>query len=138
MPAIPTRPAVAPPSPPALPSPDAAARRSRSRRRRRRDRENPDFIKAADRFLRALARRAVEHQDLDALAALQAFKEHRLEELMADAVKGLRSEAGGAYSWTEVGLALGYKPETAKQAAAQRFPNSGGARRPGAQPYNRR
>lgn len=66
--------------------------------------------------------------DVEALAEL-AELDRLLEDATREAVAVLRSEEGGAYSWSEIGRVLGIT----KQAAAQRFAGVGGARRPGGQ-----
>jgi hypothetical protein len=79
--------------------------------------------------------------DLDALVALARLKDD-IDKTMAEiAVPGLRSEEGGAYSYREIGLALGYPEESARQSAAYRFRNtdkSTAARTGGGQPADRR
>jgi hypothetical protein len=56
-----------------------------------------------------------------------------LDRDLTDAVARLRAEPW-AYSWSQIGAALGIS----RQAAQQRFAKVGGARRPGGQPAGRR
>lgn len=72
--------------------------------------------------------------DLDALIALDRLRAD-IDRVMAEiAVPGLRSEEGGAFSYREIGEALGIT----RQAAQLRYPDAKGARQPGAQPAHLR
>lgn len=87
-----------------------------------RERESRELVQAADRLMRALARRAGEGDEtaVEGLAELGRLADHRL----ADAVTLFRefTPAHGAprYSWTDVARLLG----TTRQAAHQRFGGS--------------
>lgn len=94
--------------------------------------ETPDFHAFLARGIRAAGRRvaAGEPADLADLLALQEV----LDEAVTAAVEGLRSEDGGSYSWQAIAEELG----TTRQAAMQRWPDAGGARRRGGQPTHLR
>jgi hypothetical protein len=117
--------------------------------KRVRVRDTEQIAKDLRRQLRnGLGRRAAAG-DLDALTELDALKAF-VEEVIVEAVggnpadatmPGLRSEDGGAYSLSEIGRALGYPEESARQSAAYRFRNadkSTAARTGGGQPADRR
>ena len=78
------------------------------------------------RMVTAYGRRA--GYDIEALAELVELRA-MVDATLVEAVHHLRSEAGGSYSWTEIGRRLGITP----QAAQQRF-GGPGARRVGGQP----
>jgi hypothetical protein len=102
-------------------------------RPKRKRKETPECAGGARRFLAGLAKRAAAG-DLEALTFLNDMHAH-IDTVMAEiAVPGLRSAEGGAYSWAEIGEALG----VTRQAAQSRFPNAKGARSGGAQPAHLR
>jgi hypothetical protein len=114
--------------------------------KRQRVRETPEITKDLRRQIRnGLGRRAA-NGDLDALVELDALKGW-IEEVIVESVggaagddtrPGLRSAEGGAFSLTEIGLALGYPETSARQSAAYRFRTTKGVRRVGAQPAHLR
>ena len=76
-----------------------------------------EYFKFMTRLLKKYAEKADEGElDVDALAQLRELRE-LLDERTAEVVHALRSEAGGAHSWTEIGDALG----VTKAAAFKRF-----------------
>lgn len=89
--------------------------------------ETPAYIAFARRVIASAGRR-VAAGDLDNLAALDALRQD-LDAAVDAAVAGLRAEPH-AYSWATIGDELG----VTRQAAIQRFPHAGGARRAGGQP----
>lgn len=93
--------------------------------------ETPAYIDFARRVIVAAGRR-VGDGDLENLAALDGLRDV-LDEAIAGAVAGLRAEPH-AYPWSAIGDELGVK----RQAAMQRFPHAGGARRAGGQPTHLR
>ena len=76
--------------------------------------ETPDYAAFTRRILRACARRVADG-DIEGLACLMALRSE-LEDAIATAVRGLRSEAW-SYSWAQVAAVLG----TTRQAAQQRY-----------------
>lgn len=89
--------------------------------------ENTDYGAFLKRAVRALGRR-VAAGDVEDLAELVALRQE-LDEATAEAVRGLRAEPSAA-SWQAIADVLGIT----RQAAMQRWPDVGGARRPGGQP----
>lgn len=88
--------------------------------------ENDAYAAFLRRAIRALGARAGD--DLGALPELAALRDD-VDAALARAVTALRGEPH-AYSWGEIGAALG----VTRQAAQARWPDAGGARRPGGQP----
>jgi hypothetical protein len=86
-----------------------------------------EIAAVSGRFLVALGRRLVEDGDLNTLSSLAKLHEDA-GRLLHDAVHALRAEPH-AFSWAQVGEALGIS----RQAAQQRFGRVG-ARRAGGQP----
>lgn len=93
--------------------------------------ETPDFVAFARRVMRSAGARVADGE-LDELKDLADLR-GELDEALATAVAGLRGEPH-AYSWQAIADVLG----VSKQAAMKRWPNAGGARRPGGQPGHRR
>lgn len=95
------------------------------------DVENMDYTAFIRRALEAHGRRVAEGDpaDLADLVALRAA----LDAAIATAVAGLRA-GSGAYSWADIGDALGIS----RQAAMQRWPLAHGSRLPGGQPAHLR
>lgn len=89
--------------------------------------ENGDYAGFLRRALRAHGRR-VAGGDLEGLAELVSLKAD-LDAAIAEAVEGLRGEPH-AHSWQAIADVLG----VTRQAAMQRWPHAGGARRAGGQP----
>jgi hypothetical protein len=89
--------------------------------------ETPEFILFARRVIAAAGRRVADGE-LEALAELEALRGD-VDQALNAAVAGLRAEPN-AYAWQAIGDEL----RITRQAAMQRFPNAGGARRPGGQP----
>ncbi|MGB8019700.1 MAG: hypothetical protein WCF04_00565 [Candidatus Nanopelagicales bacterium] len=88
------------------------------------------------RMLRAVGRRIMtgELPDIDALAQLREIQTE-LDEQTALVVRALRSDAGGAHSWAEIGAALGIT----RAAAFKRYGGDpADARRQGGQPSHLR
>ena len=83
------------------------------------------------RMLRAYTRRVGEG-DIAELSGMAAFAADA-DAALVDTVHRLRSTAGGAYSWAQIGDALGIT----RQAAQKRF-GGAGARTTGGQPSNLR
>ena len=84
------------------------------------------------RMLRAVGRRVMsgELPDIDALVQLREIQEE-LDAQTSQVVRALRSEAGGAHSWAEIGAALGIT----RAAAFKRYGGSeSDVRRVGGQP----
>jgi hypothetical protein len=90
--------------------------------------ETSSYAAFIRRAIRAYGRRVARGEPAD-LPALEALREV-VDEALAEAVAGLRSEAGGSYSWQAIADPLG----VTRQAAAARWHHAGGARRPGGQP----
>ena len=76
-------------------------------------------------LVRAVERRA----GTEALEGLMLIEEE-VNAAIVDLVTRLRSYDGGAFSWSEIGAAMGMS----KQAVQQRFRKAGGVRMPGGQP----
>jgi hypothetical protein len=87
---------------------------------------NDAFGAMMRRMVRAYGRRA--GYDIEALAELVELRA-LLDTALVEAVHHLRSEAGGSYSWAEIGRRLG----VTAQGAQQRFGGTG-ARKTGGQP----
>lgn len=94
--------------------------------------ENSAYAGFARRIIRAMARR-VGAGDIAALPELVALRDE-LDGFIEDAVRDLRSEAGGSHSWAELGDVLG----VTRTAAQKRWGHVGGARKVGGQPGNLR
>jgi hypothetical protein len=88
--------------------------------------ENSSYAAMMRRMVAAHGRRA--GYDVEALVDLVELRV-MLDQTLTEAVHHLRSEAGGAYSWAEIGDRLG----VSAQAAQQRF-RGPGARKVGGQP----
>lgn len=84
------------------------------------------------RMLKAYGRR-VGDMDIAELRSLADFAADA-DRVLAETVAHLRTEAGGAHSWAQIGDALGIT----RASAQQRFAHAGGARRVGGQPANLR
>lgn len=85
------------------------------------------------RIVRSYGRKAAAGElDTTALEHLEELRQE-LEAQTAATVRALRCEEGGAYSWAQVGDALGMTPA----GAYKRF-GGDGARRPGGQPAHLR
>ena len=93
--------------------------------------DSSEYLGFMERITRNLAKRAV-FDGIDSLHSLAVVSQMQ-EEVMAELVTYLRSEEGGAHSWTQIGEALGIT----KQSAQTRFGGSG-ARKPGGQPAHLR
>lgn len=85
------------------------------RHRPRRHVETPEYGAFARRIVAAYGRRVAD-RDIEALTGL-ADLASLVDSYTLLAVANLRSEAGGGYSWTDVGRALGIT----RQAAQQRY-----------------
>jgi CRP-like cAMP-binding protein len=96
-----------------------------------------EYVKFATRILRSYARKAQAAEvDVTALSHM-AILAAQVEEQTVAMVAALRSEAGGAYSWAQIGDALGMT----RSAAFKRYAHlveAEGARRPGGQPAHLR
>jgi hypothetical protein len=95
-----------------------------------------EYLAFGLRMLRSYGRRAAESgADGDTLAALAALAAE-CDRQMAETVRVMRSADGGAFSWAEIGDALGITRAAAfKRWGAMDPPD---ARRPGAQPSHLR
>lgn len=93
--------------------------------------ETADYRGMMCRMLRAYTRR-VGDKDIAELAGMAQFVTEAESALVAT-VHRLRSEDGGAYSWAQIGKALGIT----RQAAQKRF-GGDGARSTGGQPVHLR
>ena len=101
------------------------------RKRPTRPTDSSEYLGFMERLTRNLAKRA-ESDGIDALHSLAVI--NRLhEDVMREMVAYLRSEEGGAYSWADIGEALGMT----RQSAQGRFGGEG-ARQPGGQPAHLR
>ena len=78
-------------------------------------RETPEIAAAARRMVRAVARRAVQDSDIDALSELVTIRSS-LDEAIVEAVAGLRS-GKHPYSWADVARVTGMT----RSAAQERF-----------------
>lgn len=83
-------------------------------------RETPEVASAARRMIRAVAKRAIEHVDIDALTELVALREV-LDQAIVDAVAGLRS-GSNPYSWADVGRVTGMTRQAAQEKYSPRLP----------------
>lgn len=79
--------------------------------------ETGKVAKMVLRMLRALRKRVGGGADIDGLADLARIADEA-DATVAEAVRLLR-EAG--YSWAEIGVALGYEPQYARQSAFTRY-----------------
>lgn len=84
------------------------------------------------RMLRAYGRRVAD-RDIAALADLAAFAED-VDQVLGETVAALRSEAGGRYSWAQIGAQLGITRAAAQQRFARFCAEIDGARVVGGQP----
>ncbi len=87
-----------------------------SARRRRRERDTMDFIKAAERFIRAAGERVAEADEFE-LAELVALREP-LEAAIRTAIRGQRRYGR---SWAHIGAALGISRQAAQQTYGERL-----------------
>lgn len=87
------------------------------------------------RIARSYGRKALEGElDTSALEHLVEARE-MIDQQIEQVVRALRTEEGGAYSWSEIGEALGIT----RAAAYKRYGGSeGDARKPGGQPSHLR
>lgn len=89
--------------------------------------ENSEYAAFVARAIRAAGRRAADGDPEDLAELLQLGQQ--LDEAMAVAVRGLRA-APHSHSWARIAAVLGIS----RQGAMQRWPDAGGARKPGGQP----
>lgn len=84
--------------------------------------ETDKVAKMVRRMLRALRKRVGGGLDIESLADLAAIADEA-DATVAEAVQLLRkSDANpNGYSWAEIGVALGYQPEYARQSAFTRY-----------------
>lgn len=95
-----------------------------------------EYLAFARRVLRSYGRRAVtDGADGDTLAALATLREE-IDAQTRATVHAMRSADGGAYSWQEIGDALGITRAAAFKRYGAGDPAS--ARRPGGQPVHLR
>lgn len=89
---------------------------------------NSEYAGFARRILRAMSRR-VGTGDIAALPELVKLQTE-LDAFIEDAVRDLRTEEGGAYSWAQIAGVLG----VSRAAVQKRWGHVGGVRQAGGQP----
>lgn len=84
--------------------------------------ETTEYLKMVRRMLRSAVKRFTKGADLDALTELADIA-HDADTALREAITQLRKSPANpqGYSWTDIGVALGYPPETARQCAYTRF-----------------
>lgn len=97
--------------------------------------ETTEYERMMGRMLRAYGRR-VRNKDIATLAGLAAFADDA-ERVLGETVAYLRTEAGGTYSWAQIGTELGVTRSAAQKRFAK-YCTTGEGRRVGGQPSNLR
>lgn len=81
--------------------------------------ETSEYIRAAARFMRGALKRAEDGElDIADLAELATLADNA-DKVLREAARQLHAKGG--HSWTEIGVAVGYAPEAARQCAWRRF-----------------
>lgn len=104
----------------------------------KRIRETREYAQAARRFLAGWVKRVGGNGDTGDIAELRNLADFATEAELAlgAAVAGLRSEAGGSYSWAQIGAELGITRASAQQRFGKYCTESG--RKVGGQPTHLR